>query len=149
MPQLVDRNIEDIYAHKPNNLQQVFRLSADVDIGRFSAAWEDVVSQNAILHARSIVTRSLILQVVLRKNIDWQAAVNLQEYLDHDSTVAFDYATRLVRIGLVLDQDGAHYFLWTSHHSTYDGHFGMLDMLEECFNFKITERTLQREISCV
>ncbi|TGO09114.1 hypothetical protein BTUL_0179g00060 [Botrytis tulipae] len=146
MPELVDRewdidlnSIEDIYP------------ATDVDIGRFSAAWEDVVSQDAILRTRSIVTRLLMLQVVLRENINWQTTVNLQEYLDHDNNLAFDYGTRLVRLGLVLDRDGAHYFLWTSHHSTHDGwsHFGMLDMFEGCYNFTITEQTLQREISCV
>ncbi|THV55724.1 hypothetical protein BGAL_0004g00470 [Botrytis galanthina] len=123
--------------HKTNTLQQVFRLSSDIDIGCFVVAWENVASQNAILRTRITFTRSSILQVVLRENIDLR--------------VDFDYGTRLVRLGLVLDRDGAHYFIWTSHHSTYNGwcRFGMLDMLEGFYDFIITEQTLQRETSCV
>ncbi|KAF5870150.1 putative hc-toxin synthetase protein [Botrytis fragariae] len=155
----IDLNsIEDIYTatplqkglialttrnHKTNTLQQVFRLSADVDIDRFIAAWENVVSQNAILRTRIIFTRSSILQVVLRENIDWQTAVSLQEYLNRDNGIAFDYGTRLVRLGLVPDRDGAHYFIWTNHHSTCDGwsHFGMLDMFGGCYERVETTRS--------
>lgn len=63
--------------HKTKILQQVFCLSSDIDIGRFVAAWENVVSQNAILRTRIIFIRSSILQVVLRENIDLRFAKSI------------------------------------------------------------------------
>ena len=107
--------------HKTNTLQKVYHLAASIDVDRFRSAWELIVSRHSVLRTRVVFTNNLIMQVVLHEKLIWEHATNLQEYLDRDNEIAFGYGTKLERFALVPDRDGAHYFVWTAHHVTYDG----------------------------
>jgi amino acid adenylation domain-containing protein len=97
--------------------QKVFRLPRDFDNGRFQDAWTKVIEKEAILRTRIVSSSSGNLQVVNKLPITWQLATDLEQYLCKDQAMAFRYGQPLMRLAIV---DGQH-FVWTAHHSIYDG----------------------------
>ncbi|OJJ08120.1 hypothetical protein ASPVEDRAFT_89351 [Aspergillus versicolor CBS 583.65] len=111
-------------------LQAPFLLPANIDMGRFRDAWAKVVEANAILRTVIVSTETQgTCQVVLRRSIEWSEAPTLEAYLAQDREKPMGYGTPLSRYGLTSDG----YFVWTAHHSIYDGwSFAlMLDELEK------------------
>ncbi|KAL4874539.1 hypothetical protein BJY04DRAFT_224919 [Aspergillus karnatakaensis] len=108
-------------------LQAPFLLPGDIDLGRFRDAWAEVFEANAIL--RTVIVSTEIqgtCQVVLKKPLQWCETSTLEAYLAQDRQAPMGYGTPLSRYGLTADG----YFVWTAHHSVYDGwSFGL--MLEE------------------
>lgn len=105
--------------------QNVMRLSRDIDIQRFQAAWESVVQSTPILRTRVVQTESHgCLQAVVRSNIEWSTSTDLQSYLQEDKENTFYFGSSLSRLALIKEQSrdsDVIYFVWTCHHSIFDG----------------------------
>ena len=127
--------------------QEVYHLPADVDLGRFRAAWETVVRQTAILRTRIVPTTSVkaaSYQVVVEENIIWSAADDLQTYLEQDMQEPMRYGERLTRYALIMHVGGGFTFVWTAHHSVYDGwsHPLMVKSVEDVYQGAMLEKSL-------
>lgn len=139
---VASRDIEDVYPATPLQeglmavtavepgayvAQNVFRLR-DVDMTRFKETWSKLMSSLTILRTRIVYHTALSgsVQVVVRRSLDWNEANDLQTYLANDKALPFAYGTPLHRLAIVKQLDGvvdeASYFVWTQHHSGYDGY---------------------------
>ncbi|KAI1333949.1 hypothetical protein F5Y15DRAFT_430188 [Xylariaceae sp. FL0016] len=101
-----------------------FRMH-DVDIVRFTAAWDKLVGSLKILRTRIVydTVRAISVQVVVNQNLTWGGGDNLQTYLAEDKKNEFAYGTPLHRLAIIKTTDRkTSYFVWTSHHSGYDGY---------------------------
>lgn len=107
--------------------QNVFRIR-DIDMMRFKQAWSKLVDALAILRTRIVYhnARSGSVQVVVRGALEWIQAHDLKNYLAKDKALPFAYGTPLHRLAIVEPigdaADQTHYFVWSQHHSGYDGY---------------------------
>ncbi|KAJ5632695.1 acetyl-CoA synthetase-like protein [Penicillium lividum] len=101
--------------------QHIFELAPGVDIETFKASCDLVVQRHAILRTRMVmVSSSRLLQVVLRKSpIYWTTESDLQKYLQDDRSRPIGLNDPLSRWALV--GPGRRTFVWTLHHTSYDG----------------------------
>jgi amino acid adenylation domain-containing protein len=104
----------------------VAELRSDVDVDRLRGAWERVVQLNPILRTRLIPASSgsdgQFIQVVVRESINWQYAESLADYTAQDGHKAMGLGRPLARYALVNEKaSGRRFFVWTIHHSLYDG----------------------------
>ncbi|KAK1912605.1 hypothetical protein P3342_004541 [Pyrenophora teres f. teres] len=104
-------------------MQSVLELRADVDEDALRAAWEDVVQSTAALRTRIVQHNELgLLQVVVKKNIQWTESEALEEYLKEDKAVSMGLGDPLARYALIKEAwGGKRWFVWTIHHALYDG----------------------------
>ena len=113
--------------------QQVYRIDSAVDLKRFRQAWTDAASLMPILRTRIVYTSATgSMQVVVKKPPQWSTtAADLSTFIQDDREASFAYGTALHRFAIVSDNSngagenqsqGTRYFIWTSHHSAYDGH---------------------------
>jgi amino acid adenylation domain-containing protein len=137
------QDIEDIYPAMPLQeglmavtaqqpgayvAQHVFRIRPEVDMTRFKKSWSKLMDSLAILRTRIIFHRaksgSGSVQVVVRRALDWNEADSLQPYLEKDKALPFAYGTPLNRLAIIdpAVATEAKYFVWTQHHSGYDGY---------------------------
>ncbi|KAL4812991.1 hypothetical protein BDW67DRAFT_193123 [Aspergillus spinulosporus] len=103
--------------------RQVFALSHEVDLYQFRAAWQIVINRTSTLRTRIVSgpqTGSLQVVVVPRQT-EWNESSSLNEYLETDRQTGMTMGQPLNRFGLVDQPDGQRFFVWTTHHSTYDG----------------------------
>lgn len=102
--------------------RRVFSLAASVDVGRFKAAWQTMANSAPILRTRIVLGERLdSIQVVVREELLWQQSTSLETYLDEDRTSPMMHGQPLNRFGLIRQSSGEGFFVWTAHHSTYDG----------------------------
>lgn len=101
--------------------RQIWDLPSDVDITRFQWAWLSVSHSMPILRTRLVAYGSNTFQVVLHALPTWQWASNLKDYLDGDRKYNYGLGTELSRFAFVQDDRTGHKFVWTCHHSLYDG----------------------------
>ncbi|KAH6960226.1 BcNRPS9, nonribosomal peptide synthetase [Fusarium avenaceum] len=104
-------------------VRQVYALSDSIDLSRFRAMWEVMVQQAPVMRTHMLLgQRSGSLQVLSKKPITWQIHDNLEEYVAQDQSHAMGVGQPLMRFALVQDKsNGVRYFVWTAHHSVYDG----------------------------
>ncbi|KAK9675169.1 hypothetical protein K7432_016610 [Basidiobolus ranarum] len=116
--------------------QQVFICGDALNIDRLKAAWLLVIEANPILRTTIMFTNSghshlSGLQVVLGKeSIDWRQ-VNveknesmdeaLSKVLEDDRERGIEAGKLLTRFTVLTSEDGVLYFIWTIHHTLYDG----------------------------
>ena len=127
-----------ITAWNPNSYvaRRVFRLPNSVDTAQFKAAWERLARLLPILRTRIVPSPDLgSVQVVVREPVSWSTGSSVQEYLSRDQAIPMTYGHQLCRVAILEIEDPlssepgpARYFVWTIHHSTYDG-WSMLKML--------------------
>ncbi|KAK7216380.1 hypothetical protein V2G26_004383, partial [Clonostachys chloroleuca] len=106
-------------------VNKVYRLPEGTDVTKFKAAWESTVDLCGILRTRIVMFKEFAIQAVF-KNLDClniTRDMDLEQYL---STIEFvnrdlGYGTPLSRAALVQDFRGTNYFVWTVHHSVFDG----------------------------
>ncbi|KAH6649115.1 hypothetical protein BKA67DRAFT_662034 [Truncatella angustata] len=132
-------DIEDIYpatplqeglmavtAEQPDAYFAQFKFRMrDVDLLRFKAAWGKLMNSLTILRTRIVydAARAASVQVVVRKALSWGHGDDLQTYLANDEALHFAYGTPLHRLAIIKTTDGKEdYFVWTLHHSAYDGY---------------------------
>ena len=117
--------------------QNVFRVRQDMDIERFNQAWATLEKSLPILRTRIVYhsAQTGTVQVVQRNALEWYHGTDLQEYLAADKTLSFGYGTPLHRLAMVEIADKKKYFVWTQHHSGYDGYQMalMLDLLARLY----------------
>ncbi|KAL4878793.1 hypothetical protein BJY04DRAFT_220857 [Aspergillus karnatakaensis] len=105
--------------------QHAYRLDLQVSLERFKAAWAQVATTLPILRTRVVYTPELgSLQVVARTAPQWVTASDLTAFLAEDRAASFSYGVPLHRFAIINDTTGGvpeRYFVWTAHHSAYDG----------------------------
>ncbi|PVH96199.1 acetyl-CoA synthetase-like protein [Periconia macrospinosa] len=136
-----DAQVEDIYPCTP--LQEgllsitmkkpeeyidrgIYRLGWHVDVARFRAAWEEVVRiMVLVLRTRIVYLPGFgLMQVVVAEDVRWATSTDLHKFLDQDKQKTMGLGTALSRVALVTDvNSGERFFIWTRHHSIYDGWF--------------------------
>ncbi|KAL4973044.1 hypothetical protein BDW66DRAFT_143034, partial [Aspergillus desertorum] len=99
-----------------------FRLDDTIDVSRFREAWRTLIDRIPILRTRIIQdSKAGGMQVVLRDQIMWNNVQSeLQSYIAEDSFTSMGFGDPLMRFAVVTSGQ-ARFFVWTAHHSTYDG----------------------------
>ncbi|UZP34631.1 hypothetical protein NXS19_002447 [Fusarium pseudograminearum] len=102
-------------------VQRVFKLQGGISTQTLKAAWTQLITDLPILRTRIIPSvQATALQVVLRETPIWQAGISLEDYLTADRAIPMIYGGALSRTAIL--EDGSHrHFIWTVHHSIYDG----------------------------
>ncbi|KAH0360069.1 nonribosomal peptide synthase SidD, partial [Aureobasidium melanogenum] len=130
--------IEDIYPCTPTQeslftfslkskelylAQRVASIPQDMDVDALKRAWEKVVAANPILRTRAAqLEEPGLQQVVLKEEISWRHASNLEQYLKNDKNERMDLGQSLARYAIVESTgDGNRYMVWSIHHLLYDG----------------------------
>ncbi|KAF5676899.1 hypothetical protein FHETE_1961 [Fusarium heterosporum] len=104
-------------------VRQVYALSDSIDLSRFRSMWDVMVKQAPVMRTHILLgQRSGSLQVLSKKASTWQTHDSLDEYVADDQARAMTIGQPLMRFALIKEKsNGAHYFVWTAHHSVYDG----------------------------
>ncbi|PQK16638.1 hypothetical protein BB8028_0006g09570 [Beauveria bassiana] len=99
-----------------------FQMPQDLSLERFQDAWQFLIRAVPILRTRIVPGRlSGALQVVVRSTCQWHTSYDLDQYLDNDVAQSMTYGTPLVRLAYIKGSHGRRDFVWTAHHSVYDG----------------------------
>ncbi|KAK9761919.1 hypothetical protein K7432_012810, partial [Basidiobolus ranarum] len=116
--------------------QQVYRCQSSLDIDRFKSAWQAVVCVNPILRTTILFSTAGYqhlsgLQIVkCAEGIEWNEyelsdddsmEEQLQQALEQDQSRGIVAGGPLTRFTLLTICGSAAYFIWTIHHSLYDG----------------------------
>ncbi|KAL4815803.1 hypothetical protein BDW67DRAFT_185522 [Aspergillus spinulosporus] len=104
-------------------IQRVFQLHASLSTKRLKAAWNQLVEVLPILRTRIVPSiQADALQVVVQEQPVWYHGSSLEDYLALDRANAITYGGELSRTAIIESSDnGNRTFVWTSHHSIYDG----------------------------
>lgn len=100
----------------------VYRLSSGIELGRFTAVWDQTVRLCTNLRTRIIQASDKTLQVHINSDIEWErtGGLKLVEFLQSASRVRMTFGSRLNRWALV-SNEGEHHFVLLAHHAAYDG----------------------------
>lgn len=99
--------------------QFVFRMGKNIDVSRFSDAWNRCVEKTEILRAAILPSDEHgPCQIILNDKPCWITAQSLDTYLCADAKQYITYGSLLNRFAMV---DNNSYFVWTTHHAAYDG----------------------------
>lgn len=118
-------------------LRDIFRLPRDLEIDRFKAAWEKVIKDSAILRTRIVTIYGRgSFQVVMKDGITWKGGDDIKTYVADDMLHPFRYGFPLARLAIVDSKWDGRYFVWTIHHSLYDGwSYGlMLEQVQQVYH---------------
>ncbi|KAI1814968.1 hypothetical protein GGS20DRAFT_374477 [Poronia punctata] len=104
--------------------QSMYHIQASLD--RFKSSWEQVVAVTPILRTRIVdLGGEDFYQAIIQEPIDWNDTYDsLDRYLEDDQRIPMGLGARLVRWGVVkdkCDEPSSFTFIWTIHHSLYDG----------------------------
>ncbi|PYH89477.1 acetyl-CoA synthetase-like protein [Aspergillus ellipticus CBS 707.79] len=100
--------------------QHTLTLAANVDLGRFKRACQDVADAHPILRTRIVYPeQSAALQAVVRGDLEWHSTDSLARYLSEDKQRPMGPGDALTRYGIVPNGE-AWTFVWTAHHAVYD-----------------------------
>jgi len=103
-------------------LRDLYTLPEHVQVEKFTEAWDMVARNNPILRTRLIFIQGLgTCQVVVNEQLSWHHADDLDDYLLKDRNHPMDYGTGLARFAII-DDGKRKVFVWTVHHSLYDGY---------------------------
>ncbi|KAF9884295.1 hypothetical protein FE257_001925 [Aspergillus nanangensis] len=101
--------------------QTMYELAADVDVSRFTDAWDSVVARNPILRTRLVQsTRDGMYQVVIRHLNRFHHYEHLDAYEEHRTTLSWTLGAPLVDLSIIQLATQAKLGL-AVHHSVYDG----------------------------
>ncbi|KAG9959371.1 nonribosomal peptide synthase SidD, partial [Aureobasidium melanogenum] len=130
--------IEDIYPCTPTQeslftfslksvelylAQRVASIPRDMDVDALKRAWGRVVAANPILRSRAVqLEEPGLQQVVLKEEISWRHATDLEQYLESDKNERRDLGQNLARYAIIESAEtGDRYMVWSVHHLLYDG----------------------------
>jgi acyl carrier protein len=103
-------------------LRETYRLPSKLDLNRFKAAWAVVAQDVCLLRTRIVNLEGHgCLQIVMENNSEWQLAKSVKEYMEVDDQSPFKYGVPLCKLGTVETPYSGTYFMFTIHHSLYDG----------------------------
>ena len=101
--------------------QSVYHLSS-IDLGKFKAAWEAVVAAEAILRTRIVYIDNLgFLQVVINEKVEWSEYEALADIPDAIRIKPASNGASLASYSIARGHGNEPCFVWTIHHSLYDG----------------------------
>ncbi|EGX96627.1 non-ribosomal peptide synthase, putative [Cordyceps militaris CM01] len=99
-----------------------FQMPDNINLERFQGAWQTLSRAVPILRTRIVPGRlSGALQVVVRGDCKWHTSHDLDQYLSDDVAQSMAYGTSLIRLAYINHSNGCRDFVWTAHHSIYDG----------------------------
>ncbi|KAL6231349.1 hypothetical protein BDW75DRAFT_243990 [Aspergillus navahoensis] len=102
--------------------RQSYVLSNNIDLARFKAAWEALAKATPILRTRIVIGAEGSWQVVVKGPIEWLSHSGaLEGYIQQDKARVMGLGQPLVRYAIVKESSGEQFFVWTAHHSMYDG----------------------------
>ena len=102
--------------------RRVFSLDDTIDVHLFKAAWQTLADAAPILRTRILFGQQVdSIQIVVNEKLHWQRGASLESYLEEDRTASISHGGPLSRFGLIEGRSGVRSFIWTAHHSTYDG----------------------------
>ncbi|KAK4124725.1 non-ribosomal peptide synthetase [Parathielavia appendiculata] len=98
------------------------KLSEDVELVQFKAAWQAVVDETDILRTRIVHSAACgFFQVVAAPEpIEWHDEPSLEEAVAKGKALGKQNGTRLTRFAIVEAPEG-RLFVWALHHALYDG----------------------------
>ncbi|KAK5988824.1 Nonribosomal peptide synthetase 32 [Cladobotryum mycophilum] len=108
-------------------MQRVYRIPNTAALAQFKSAWETLVAFTPILRTRiALSRRGGAVQVVINETVHWNGdnIASLSDYLEQSSRMPIEYGQPLSRVAIIDDHkhgDSQRYFVWTIHHSVYDG----------------------------
>jgi non-ribosomal peptide synthetase component F/aryl carrier-like protein len=100
--------------------QFIYTLPDTLDVERFKEAWKQTARKVSALRTRVIQSKSRLMQVVIKGDIDWKSSNDLDAYLQQDKLTFMDIGTPLSRFAIIGERRDAH-FIFTAHHAIYDG----------------------------
>lgn len=123
-------------------LQEVLRLSREVDLDRLQTALETLVETHAILRTRIVRLKGLGTCQVIMSDADPDTVhaisdMDLQTFLAQDKKSHMGFGDALSRFTIIEEPKGSdRYLVWTCHHAVTDGHMNqlMLRELELAYN---------------
>ncbi|KAL4884491.1 hypothetical protein BJY04DRAFT_215457 [Aspergillus karnatakaensis] len=102
--------------------RQSYVLSSNVDLERFKQAWGALAKATPILRTRIVTGTNGSWQVVVDEPIRWlHYSGSLEQYIQQDKNHGMAPSKPLARYGIVQPPSGEQIFVWTAHHSMYDG----------------------------
>jgi len=103
--------------------QHVLDLTTGIDIGKLKAAWEMAIREVDIMRTRIVQLKSgQFLQAVLHHSpITWREASSLDDVELYAKRMPEHIGAGLTAYTIVQDSLGKTFFVWTIHHSVYDG----------------------------
>lgn len=126
--------------------QNIYRLPVDIDLNRFCKAWQKIFQAEVVLRTRVVYSKSSrFFQVVVREQIIWNRATNLQEIIDQDRQLPAYNGGPLSSYTIVEEAGESPHFVWTAHHALYDGWCIslMLERVEACYrDLKLVNSTI-------
>ncbi|KAK0701263.1 hypothetical protein B0H67DRAFT_650496 [Lasiosphaeris hirsuta] len=102
----------------------VFQMDEGIDADRLRSAWQKVSEVAPILRTRILAGdgSQAGTQVVVRDPVPWRTvSSDLEAYLSQDGEEPMDFGTELTRLAVVITPSSTRFFVWTAHHSIYDG----------------------------
>jgi amino acid adenylation domain-containing protein/non-ribosomal peptide synthase protein (TIGR01720 family) len=102
--------------------ETIYRLPPNTDLARFKEAWNQVVAAEAILRTRIIYTEDCgFLQVVVRDQPEWHALDDVRDINETHRHLPAKHGSVLTTYAIVGERSSSPLFVWTAHHSIYDG----------------------------
>ncbi|KAI6311408.1 NRPS [Pyricularia oryzae] len=107
-------------------LREVYRLPAKLDVARFKQSWEAVARDAGILRTTIVNIDELnsfyqVVRGIGNKVIEWRTGKSVKGYFDEDKRLPFQLGTPFSRLAIVDTPFTGSYFIWSIHHSIYDG----------------------------
>ncbi|PYH90319.1 nonribosomal peptide synthase Pes1 [Aspergillus ellipticus CBS 707.79] len=102
----------------------VFQLTEGADLEKFKAAWQKTVDEMDILRTRIVHTESanFVQAVLTEATIFWDFATDFDSLTNESIDLAKNNGGSMTGYGIVRPEDSStRYFVWTVHHSLYDG----------------------------
>ena len=103
--------------------RHIYYLPDYVDSGRFRSAWERTTDICPILRTRIVILESYTIQALVKDKVVWESTdgQDLLSYLLATRNTEMGYGSPLSHFALIKDESGRNCFVWTAHHSIFDG----------------------------
>jgi amino acid adenylation domain-containing protein len=101
--------------------RHIIRLPRDVNLERFEAALQRIVSVNDILRTRIVQVGPHIVQVVLKESLACARVDSFFLIQTEDSRISWAFGQPQSRFRIVDDGKGGKYLVWSSAHVIFDG----------------------------
>ncbi|UKZ82421.1 NRPS [Trichoderma virens FT-333] len=100
----------------------VYKLATFVDMERFQAAWNRTMELCGNMRTRIVLLNGTPIQLLLKEDNQWQSLENdtLASITNSSRDLKMGYGAPLCWYG-VLEENNNKYFVWSAHHSIYDG----------------------------
>uniref|UniRef100_A0A0B7KPS8 Carrier domain-containing protein n=1 Tax=Bionectria ochroleuca TaxID=29856 RepID=A0A0B7KPS8_BIOOC len=120
----------------------LFDLPQHTNLPKFRRAWQQAAQQLPVLRTRVVYDSQLgLVQAVIQEDIQWQSGTGLDQYLEQDQSKHMGLGLPLARYAIITEHDnkdgpGGIRFVWTLHHSLYDGHSlsRMIELVASIYN---------------